>query len=255
MSKQKTNEHIITDATMHIRKVQYAMRKEQNELLESIKLLAEDPKYADLTFDNLSGEARKILEAEKFSVEKFNKAILANKEKGCTAHIGIRTNKLAEALEGASQIATDTNISRILECKLPSDFENNLDTLLPELGKIDSFCGTSKPTFLTTLLETVHFSFTKKASDSSASAIFHTFNCPEGFDASGLSSSLFINAAESVKLTIPHSGYSFGGDRLNDKYLRPHDCTSFLEMSAQLTAGGQVQRIYTLQNVCFRNKI
>lgn len=238
MSKQKMNKHIITDATMHMRKVQYAMRKEQNELLESIKLLAEDPKYSGLTFDNLSGEARKILEAEKFSVEKFNKAILANKENGCTADIGIRTNKLAESLEGASQIATDTNISRILEGKLPSEFENNLDTLLPEIGKIDSFWGTSKPTFLTTLLETVHFLFTKKTSDSSVSAIFHTFTCPEGFDGSSLSSSLFINAAESVKLTIPHSGYSFGGDRLNDKYLRPHDCTSFLEMSAQLTAGG-----------------
>lgn len=238
MSKQKTNEHIITDAVMHMRKVQYAMRNEQNELLESIKLLAEDLKYAEITFDNLPGETKKILESEKLSVEHLNKAILANKEKGCTAHIGIRTHKLAEALEGASQIATDTNISRILEGKLPSDFENNLDIMLPELGKINSFWGTSKPTFLTTLLETVHFSFTKKTSDSSLSTIFHTFNCPKEFVSSGLTSSLFVNVEELVKVTIPHSGYSFGGDRLNDKHFRPHDCTSFLEMSAQLTAGG-----------------
>lgn len=238
MSKQKTNEHIVTDAAMHMRKVQYTMHDEQNELLESIKLLAEDPKYAEFTFDNISSDIKKILESEKFSVEHLNKAILANKEKGCTAHIGIRTNKLAEALEGASQIATDTNISLIIEGKLPDNFDNSIDKLLPEIGKIDSFWGTSKPTFLTTLLETVHFSFTKKTSDSNASAILHTFNCPEGFDSSGLSSSMFIYAEELVKVTIPHSGYSFGGDRLNEKCFRPHDCTSFLEMSAQLTAGG-----------------
>lgn len=54
MSKQKTSEHIITDAVTHMRKTQYAMSTEQNELLKSIKLLAEDPKYAEFTFDNLS---------------------------------------------------------------------------------------------------------------------------------------------------------------------------------------------------------
>ena len=238
MSKQKTSEHIITDAVTHMRKTQYAMSTEQNELLKSIKLLAEDPKYAEFTFDNLSSQSKKTLESEMLSVEKLNKAILSNREKGCLAHIGIRTNKLADALEGASKIATDSNISCILEGKLPNDFNNDLDTLLPELGKTDSFWGTSKPTFLTTLLETIHFSVTGKASDSSVSTIFHTFNCPEIFDSSGLISSLFINVEESVKVTIPHSGYSFGGDRLNDKHFRPHDCTSFLEMSAQLTAGG-----------------
>lgn len=110
--------------------------------------------------------------------------------------------------------------------------------MLPELGKMDSFWETSKPTFLTTLLETIHFLVTGKASDSSISAIFHTFNCPKEFTSSGLTSSLFVNVEESAKVTIPHSGYSFGEDRLNDKHFRPHDYTSFLKMSAQLTAGG-----------------
>ena len=49
---------------------------------------------------------------------------------------------------------------------------------------------------------------------------------------------MFVSVGDTLKVTVPHSGYSYGGDRLNGKDLRPHDCTSFLEMSAQLTAGG-----------------
>ena len=51
MAKYTTGQHIITDAAVHMRKTQYAMNAEQNGLLESIRLLQEDPTYADFTFD------------------------------------------------------------------------------------------------------------------------------------------------------------------------------------------------------------
>ena len=178
--------------------------------------------------------------------------VTSNKEAGCVAHYGIRTNKLSEALEGASILATDSNISGILGGNFPSGFDNSIGESLPVLGAKESFWGTSKPTFLTTLLETIIFSLTGETSDSSyleygylskywyrsKSAIFHTFSCPEGFARNGLEDSIFVNVVDTVKVTVPHSGYSYGGDRLNNKDLRPHDSTSLLEMSAQLTAGG-----------------
>lgn len=114
---------------MYMRKTQYTMSTEQNKLLKLIKLLVEDPKYAELAFDNLSSQSKKTLESKTLSVENLNKAILSNKEQGCLAHIGIRTNKLADVLEGASKIATNNNILRIIEGKLPNDFNNDLDTL------------------------------------------------------------------------------------------------------------------------------
>ena len=238
MAKYTTGQHIITDAALHMRKTQYSMNKEQNDLLDFIKLLQEDSAYADFAFDNLPELVRKTLESEMGSAGNFGIVVTSNKESGCVAHFGIRTNKLSEALEGASIIATDSNISGILGGNFPSGFDNSIGKSLPVLGAKESFWGTSKPTFLTTLLETISFSITGETSDSSASAIFHTFSCPEGFDSTGLEDSIFVNVGDTVKVTVPHSGYSYGGDRLNGKDLRPQDCTSFLEMSAQLTAGG-----------------
>ena len=99
----------------------------------------------------------------------------------------------------------------------------------------------SKPTFFTTLTETIGYILTGLriyATDDSAT--LHTFHLPEKFDATlVVRSSLFINIdGSSTSLTIPHSGYSFGGDRVNDKVFRPQDCTSFLEMIVQLPANG-----------------
>lgn len=236
--KATTGQHIITDATLHMRKTQYAISKEQTDLLKLIAGFQEDSTYADFTFDNLPEFVRKALKSEMVSAENLSKVVSTNKESGCVAHFGIRTNKLSETLEGTFEIATDRNILGILGENLPSGFDNSVGKSLPILGAEGSFWGASKPTFLTTLLETISFSVTGEISDSSASSIFHTFNCPKGFDSSDLEGSLFVNVGDTVKVTVPHSGYSYGGDRLNGKDLRPQDCTSFLEMSAQLTVGG-----------------
>lgn len=173
-----------------MRKTQYSMNKEQNDLLDFIKLLQKDSAYAVFAFDNLPELVRKTLESEMGSAGNFGIVVTSNKESGCVAHFGIRTNKLSEALEGASIIATDSNISGILGGNFPSG--NSIGKSLPVLGVKESFWGTSKPTFLTTLLETISFSITGETSDSSASAIFHTFSCPEGFDSTGLEDSAYL---------------------------------------------------------------
>lgn len=264
MSKFKkgtARQHIVTYAALHMRKTQYAINKEQNEVLDSIKSFQEDSKYADFTFDKLPTFVRNVLKSEMVSAGNLGKVIAKNKESGCITHYGIRTNKLSEALEGAFDIATDRNISGILGGKLPSGFDNSVGKSLPILGSKGSFWGTSKPTFLTTLLETVSFSLTEEASDSRSSAILHTFSTPKGFDSFDLEGSMFVSVGDTLKVTVPHSGYSFGGDRLNSKDLRPHDCTSFLEMSAQLTAGGAstpdlylTKRVLSKQDLVVVNK-
>lgn len=239
MSKKTTiGQQIITDAAKHMRKTQYSITTDQTQLLKSIELLEEDSKYEDFTFDNLPKLVRSVIKSEIASTENLNSIVVSNKENGVVAHFGIRTNKLTEALHGAMEIATDKNISNILGGKLPAGFDNSVGTSLPILSEKGSFWGTSKPTFLTTLLGTVHFAVTKETPDSSTSSIFHTFSCPGSFDGSDLEDSLFVTTGDTVNITVPHSGYSFGGDRLNIKDLRPQDCTSFLEMSAKLTAGG-----------------
>lgn len=233
MSKEnsiKIRQQIITDATAHMRKTQYAINADQIELLNKIKLVAEN--NGDFDFNKIVDSILKKIKSEIENVEKFNNFII-----GYSVHYGIKTNKLKEALEGAREIAIEENISQILKGTLTGPLDNGISKTLPVLGK-EEFWGTSKPTFLTTLLKIIHNVLDDDVPENNNSAIFHTFNCSDNFDSSGVVTSLFINNNNSIKVTIPHSGYSFGGDRMNKKIFRPQDCTSFLEMSAQLTANG-----------------
>jgi len=239
--KQEIGQQIITQAAKHMRKTQHQIKTEQDHVLASIKSLHESQLFFDYTFDNLSILIQQALKSEILSVQTFNKAIAANKATGCSPHYGVRTHKLLEILEGTKELATEQNIGRILEEQYAAGYDNSVPKLLPVIAEIDSFWGTSKPTLSTTLMQVTKCVLLDiPLSNTRYSATLHTFQLPEEFDTTLLkNSSLFINIdGPSVAFTIPHSGYSYGGDRLNSKEFRPQDCTSFLEMTAQLPANG-----------------
>ncbi len=242
MAKYSTTsgQQIITDAAQHIRETQVSMLDEQNERLEAIARLTTDDNYADFTFDRVPELVVRTLATELGAVQALNTAIAQNKSAGCDPHYGIRTHKLVEIIEGTTALATDTNIAKILQGTLPTGYNNSIGTSLPILGNQEGFWETSKPTFTTTILEVMYCTITgEEIRDSATSATLHTFFLPEKFDWTPVTPSLFIDIdGESPELTVPHSGYSFGGDRLDDKEFKPQDCTSFLEMTAQLPANG-----------------
>jgi hypothetical protein len=242
MSKNKNTigQQIITDAATHIRKSQYKIQNEQNTLAKKISLFQKNDKYSDFTFDNLSKLVIKKFEIELSSIDFFNKAISSNKQDGCNTGFGVRTNKLFETLTGAEKLATNTNISNVLNGKFIKGFDNSIGDL-PVLGEKGAYWGTSNTTFATTFLKVIHSTIPgKNITDTANSATLHTFLLPEKFDTSLVKSSIFIELPEkgAPELTIPNSGYSYGGDRLNKKEFKPQDCTSFLEVSAQLTQNG-----------------
>ena len=239
MAKSTTGQQIITNAAMHMRKTQNKIHSEQEQLLSLIKLLQENEEYSDFNFANLAKFVQQSLLNEIESVGAFNKAILANKEAGCITPYGIRTHKLLEILEGTIELATEENIGHLLAGRYVSGYHNEILDVLPTLGQKDEFWGTSKPTFLTTLMTSMYNVITGLGIlNIDDSAMFHTFHLPESFDTTLVGKpSLFINIDDFSILTT-HSGYSFGGDRLNCKEFRPQDCTSFLEMIVQLPANG-----------------
>ena len=58
---------------------------------------------------------------------------------------------------------------------------------------------------------------------------------PASYNPSTVLECSYLHKPVSVwQLTVPHSGYSFGGDRASTKQFRPEDCTSFLEKIYQL---------------------
>ncbi len=89
------------------------------------------------------------------------------------------------------------------------------------------------------VLRAAYYTVTKQkfgsGSSSDESGIFHTFNLPETYNPSTVLECSYLNKPSTVwQLTVPHSGYSFGGDRTSLKQFRVEDCTSFLEKIVQL---------------------
>ena len=239
--RHNTGQKIITHAAKHMRNTQHQIKEEQDQLLALMNFLQENQESFDFTFDNLPALVQASLESETLSVQTFNQAVAANKAAGCSPHFGVRTHKLLEILEGTKELATEQNIGRILDGTYAAGYDNSVTKSLPIIAEKNGFWGTSKPTFSTTLMQVMsHVIMGMPVGVTEHLATLHTFQLPKEFDATLLvKSSLFINIdGPSVALTIPHSGYSFGGDRLNSKEFRPQDCTSFLEMTAQLPENG-----------------
>ncbi len=123
---------------------------------------------------------------------------------------------------------------------LPSGYDNSIEKgVLPILEADSLYWGSSKPTVVTTLLRAAYYTVTKQkfgsGSSSDESGIFHTFNLPETYNPSTVLECSYLNKPSTVwQLTVPHSGYSFGGDRTSLKQFRVEDCTSFLEKIVQL---------------------
>ena len=231
---KEIGQQIVAEAALYIRSSQRAIKEEQATLLQDITRLLESGSH-DMTLDLIPGLVLKKIEDEILAATALDEAIKTNAQNKFTPHFGIKYNKLKTILEGVKELATDENISRILDGKLPLNYDNSIGDLLPTLGKEGAFWGTSEPTFLSTLLQLVHNVISSESLQTEESPIFHTFTCPDAFDTTDIVQSLFVDSGTNpVKINIPHSGYSFGGDRASDKKFKPQDCTSFIETCMQI---------------------
>ena len=238
MAKEKnTNGDIIYSAIYSVRSNQWKIQDNQYDLLKLLTLLPE--LYKDFTFDNLGKESVKTLTNDLVGIASFNEAVKAQAEIFSYCY-GIKTNKIAEALNLALPLTTEENISRILGGLLPSGYDNSIEKgVIPILGAEGAYWGTSQPTAITTLLRAAYYTVTKEKFGSGSSldesSIFHTFDLPASYNPSTVLECSYLHKPVSVwQLTVPHSGYSFGGDRASTKQFRPEDCTSFLEKIYQL---------------------
>ncbi|MBA2628558.1 MAG: hypothetical protein H0U78_00790 [Rickettsiaceae bacterium] len=238
MAKKKdTNSDIVYSAIYSVRSNQWEIQDNQYNLLKSLVSLPE--LYKDFTFDNLGKETVKTITNDLVAITSFNEAIKAQASV-FTPSYGIKTNKIAEALNLALPLTTEGNIGRILGGLLPPGYDNSIEKgVLPTLGAKDAYWGTSKPTTVTTLLRAAYYTVTKEkfgsGSSSDESSIFHTFDLPASYNPVTVLECSYLHKPGSVwQLTVPHSGYSFGGDRASTKQYRAEDCTSFLEKIYQL---------------------
>ena len=240
MAKTKNNnDNIVYSAIYSVRSNQWKIKNDQYNLLNSLKSLPES--YKDFTFDNLGKEIIKTITSDESGIASFNEAVKA--QASIFSHCyGIKTNKVFEALELALPLTTEENVSKLLSASLPSGYDNSIEKgVLPILGADSSYWGSSKTTAVTTLLRAAYYTVTKEKfgsgskASSDESGIFHTFNLPESYNPTTVLECSYLNKPSTVwQLTVPHSGYSFGGDRSSVKQFRVEDCTSFLEKIVQL---------------------
>lgn len=185
MAKEKnTNGDIVYSAIYSVRSNQWKIQDNQYDLLKLLTLLPES--YKDFTFDNLGKESVKTLTNDLVGIASFNKAVKAQAEIFSYCY-GIKTNKIAEALNLALPLTTEENIGRILGGLLPPGYDNSIEKgILPILGAEEAYWGTSQPTAITTLLRAAYYTVTKEkfgsGSSSDESSIFHTFDLPASYN-------------------------------------------------------------------------
>lgn len=241
--KNNFNNPYVRKAVEEIRTTQYQIKSDQERILNEIKILHETS--PDFCFDNLLELAGKQINKDLELAQQFNAAI--KPYTGIEIGHGIKFNKLHDIFEliNSEGIISYENMSAILNGNMPSGYDNSITVgELPALGKENAYWGTSKPTLITAFLDAVRYCIDKKsiieAYDTEESAIFHNFNLPDNVvESVSALGSRFVNQAsgnKSYTLTIPHSGYSFGGARDSAKKFKPHDCTSFLEQTYALPA-------------------
>lgn len=216
----------IYSAIFHMRKTQHEIRDDQNVVLSLIKEVPSH--FPDFTFDNLARDCRKHIIKQKVKISELSKITAKSKIHGINSH------KLLETSDGGLDFCTDENISTLLSGRLPSAYNNDIPTgELPRLG-IGPYWGTSKPVFVNFTFGIISNLLTGQKINHATigqSSIFHSFPMPEGFVPSKDDDVMWLSSTESQYfLTVPHCGYSWGGDRINAKLYRPQDCTSFLEM-------------------------
>ncbi len=236
MAKRKSDSQseFIYSAISHMRKTQHEIRDNQNVVL---KLMKEVPSnFLDYTFDNLARDCREHITKQKVKIFELSKVTSKSKIHGVNSH------KLLEASSGALDFSTDENISALLSGRLPSAYNNDIPTgELPRLGG-GPYWGTSKPVFVNFTFAVIsNFLTGQKINHATIgqTSIFHSFPMPEGFVPSEENDIMWLSSQEKLGpkketqyfLTVPHCGYSWGGDRMNfAKLYKPQDCTSFLEM-------------------------
>ena len=238
MAKSKNNNgDIVYSAVYSVRSNQWKIQNDQYDLLTSVRSLPD--LYKDFTFDNLDKGTITTITNDLSGITSFNEAVKAQATT-FIPYYGIKTNKIAEALKLALPLTTEENVSKLMNGSLPSGYDNSIEKgVLPILEADSSYWGTSKPTAITTLLRAAYYTVTKEkfgsGSSSDESGIFHTFNLPESYNPTTVLECSYLNKPSTVwQLTVPHSGYSFGGDRSSVKQFRVEDCTSFLEKIVQL---------------------
>ncbi len=231
------NSDIVYSAIYSVRSNQWKIQNDQYDLLNSVKSLPES--HPDFTFDNLEKETIETITSDLSGITSFNEAV-KTQANIFSHYYGIKTNKVFEALNLALSLTTEENISQLLDGSLPSGYDNSIEKgVLPTLGAADAYWGTSKPTGVTTLLRAAYYTVTKQkfgsGLNSDESGVFHTFDLPVNYDPNTVLECSYLHKPGTVwQLTVPHSAYSYGGDRPSTKPFRPEDCTSFLEKTYQL---------------------
>lgn len=228
LSKSVKPETLALKAIFDVRKVQYAMQREQNKLLELNKKIYEQ-NYTDVTIDNLAKQIRINNANDLLAIEAFNNLI-----KPCIEiPFGVGYNYMAQILTEISSLPEEILINLTMG-KSVQNFDNYI-TLgnLPVLGE-GNFWGSSLSTFYSAALGIINMTLRgasiEKCIDLTKSAVAHSFKMPADFDPKLIQQNNYIYQNESGQIifSVFHSGYSFGGSYNDPKQYAPQDCGTFV---------------------------
>jgi hypothetical protein len=162
----------------------------------------------------------------------------------------LRTTKMEEALEGASQLL-QKDFSLLIEENQPEGYAMDWGKTTI-LGNQETIWGNPKGTFLKTALlilaRTAHpqkdFADILGTGGIDESPITHVISVPKALDLSNSEYKVFTFSYQDSKipngLIYTHSGYSFGGHRDEPRYPKgkkwgPEDCSSFIAKLTGIT--------------------
>jgi hypothetical protein len=214
-------------ATYDVRKLQYAMQKEQNKILESNRTIFEK-EFNDVTMDNFAKQVRLNNAKDLLAIGAFNVLI-----KSCAGiPFGVAFNKMSEILPEISSLSDEVLINLAMG-KPVKIFDNSImPAKLPILGG-GEFWGSSLSTFYSASLGIINMTMREAPISSTVelghSSIVHSFKMPDTFDAKLIPKNHYINKDHlgQITLTVFHSGYSFGGSYRDLNPFSPQDCGTF----------------------------
>lgn len=192
----------------HVRNNQHEIKRFQDNMLRNIKegYEAKDPDLSDKQIKKqLESTSSRFVDL----TTSFNKAI-----EGKKVPFEVKYNKNVQTYQGVSSLfADDEFVASLFKGKLPNDYSNELTPHeLPVLGG-EGYWGTSKTTYVNAALTLVYLEL-------------HD-------DAIGLPISIFYPSSSMEEPAQMrgyfHSGYAFGGERGESEWIKPYDCSSWIE--------------------------
>lgn len=235
------NNPLIVTAYSEMKARQLKMKKEQDNLLEENKHRYED--IQDLSGEELAKKVKIDLSTDRKYFKEFQASLSAYHTLD-NIPFSVRTNKMEEIFSGTTTLfgEDETNIVKIASGNMPTNYFNEInDHELPHLVNspadlgLNQFWGTSKVTYLSSAILTIHFTLNNSNINNLLlnSAITHVSLLPNDISLDCNCRFAYINQ-EMHGFSYIHSGFSFGGHRFEqklfpeNKIFGPEDCSSWV---------------------------